>query len=577
MNRRRLFCCFVSFFLLAGLSFGCASTPDKKDGALTGDEARVPVYFDKIPANSPYVYTTLKPFPSEVIEPYLKSYGKFSRQASQQFSEAGMDAQSADPVARLMMALLDEFGGIDSADGIKKLGISTSPQMAVYGIGWFPVMRMTLSDTKTFEATLDRIDQKSGLTPQMRVAGKINYRQYDVDGGSVKVAMAVANGQLIVGAAPAEAFDEFVGYMFGQKELGRTLADVNSIQQIQSQYELTPYGVGYINIANIVSAVTGGTPQDAITAAMLKASNFEPKALSEVCRRETMEIVEKAPRLVFGYTTLSSELLAMKMALEVQGPFAAELAAISAPIPGYQKASLQGHLFSAGLGVDMKKALDFANIQANRINSDPFECEEFVDLNQSASQAGNALAMMPQFLTTLRGAFVGVQDMNFMGGNPAASMKGVGVLGTSDPMGVFSQLRQFVPQLQNIQLKPDGVAVALPGVAQQADVVNPSIVMNNSAIGVSVGAGMEGEVSERIKPANTAAGTENPLLVIAYDYSQLMKQMSNNAPSYQSPETTEFMDSLSNILGLFVMKFYATDHALVMDYEMNMNPSGATP
>src|SRR5690554_4783815 len=49
---RRLLLLIVSILLWGSFSIGCASSPDTKDGALTADEARVPVYFDKIPANS---------------------------------------------------------------------------------------------------------------------------------------------------------------------------------------------------------------------------------------------------------------------------------------------------------------------------------------------------------------------------------------------------------------------------------------------------------------------------------------------------------------------------------------------
>lgn len=46
------------------------------------------------------------------------------------------------------------------------------------------------------------------------------------------------------------------------------------------------------------------------------------------------------------------------------------------------------------------------------------------------------------------------------------------------------------------------------------------------------------------------------------------------------PQTAELLNTMSRVLGLVVMKFYATDHALVMDYQMAINPgaaSAATP
>ncbi|AWV89649.1 hypothetical protein [Bradymonas sediminis] len=571
MNRRLLVLIF-SIFLFASFSVGCASSPDTKDGALTGDEARVPVYFDKIPANSPYVFTTLKPFPREVMEPYLAQYGALSAQASRELNNMGMGGGSEYSGERLVAALLEEFSGVDSVEGLESLGISATPQMAVYGIGWFPVMRVTLSDSEAFTALLDRLDAKSGLAPQMRASGKVTYRQYD-DGGEVKIAVAVTDGQLIVGLAPSEAFDDFVGYMLGQKELGRTLADVNSIQDIQAQYKMTPFGVGYVDIEGIVGTVTGATAADPVTAEMIEASGFNFPELSEVCRAETMEMVAKAPRLVFGYTTVSTEMLGMKAALEVKGPYAAELAAIGSPIPGFSGASLSEMLFSFGLGVDIKKAVDFANVQANRINEDPYQCEDFAYLNEMAQGTTGMSGMMPQFLSTLRGAFVGVHDVDFNAG--AESVKGLAMLGSSNPVGVFSQMRTFVPQLQNIQLKADGVALSVPELAQASGLIDLFLVMTQDALGASTGPGMKEELANRIE-SEPAAGTQDPLVIFAYDYSKLMQEVSRQSMSMgQSPGSVEMFNTMANMFGLFVMEFYATDHALVMDYHLSINPSAA--
>src|SRR5699024_4759700 len=122
---------------------------------------------------------------------------------------------------------------------------------------------------------------------------------YDIGQGSAKIAVAVTDGQLIMGIAPTKIFDEFVGYMLGQKEIGRSLADVNVIQDIQAQYEFTPYAVGYVDIADITLTASGAAAQDPVTAAMLKALDYRAE-LSDICRQEIVSLVEKVPRVVVG-------------------------------------------------------------------------------------------------------------------------------------------------------------------------------------------------------------------------------------------------------------------------------------
>jgi len=284
-------------------------------------------------------------------------------------------------------------------------------------------------------------------------------------------------------------------------------------------------------------------------------------------------IAQKTPRLVFKYTTISSKLLTIKVALKVKSPFTTELTNIAAAIPNYNESTLGELLFSVGLGIDLKKAIDFANTQANRINENPYQCEEFADLNEAAASTTGMSGMVPQFLTTLRGAFVGVQEADFNQG--ADSVKGVAMLGSSNPMDVFSQLRTFVPQLQNIQLKPDGVAVAVPDLAQEIGVSSFFITMNEQVLGVSTGAGMQEAVAQRV--AVQPVATDAPLLVFSYDYGQLMSEWSRQTSmGMADPQSAELLDTMSTLFGLVVMKFYATDHALVLDYEMAIHPSAAT-
>jgi hypothetical protein len=558
---------------LALFSVGCATGPDEKDGSLTGDQAQVPVFFDNIPANTPYVFTSLKPFPMELMEPYLRLYGNLSAQTMQQMNAAGMGSQAQSPVAqRLTWALLDEFSAISTMEGFKQLGFSTRPQMAIYGIGWFPVFRLTLGDAQAFEALLDRLDKKAGLVPQMRTLGTTVYRQYNVADGQAKVAVAVADGQLIMGFGPTKVFDDFVAYMLGKKDVGRSLADVDTIQHIQARYELTPYAVGYVDILNIVKAATGAAPADPITAAMLRGADYQLNGVSDICRREIVAIADDMPRAVVGYTALSPEVMEMKMVLETRGDFAAELAAIGAPIPGNSEALVERSFFAFGLGIDMNKALAFVQNQANRINKDPFECPELQGINKAAQNVPMTLAMIPPVVTSLSGAFAAVTEMQ-MGPNTQA-VKGLALLQTSDPMALFSVLRQFIPQLQSVQVKPDGVPVALPAISGAPQIETPHLVMDHNTLGGSVGVGMQDEVAVLLEQSETSVDPADPLLFFAYDYGELMNQIVNMGGATPG-STPEAIETMSRILGTFVMGVSASKHGIEMNYRITMHPERA--
>lgn len=571
IRRMLLLVCLASLVAVQGL--GCAGSPTKDDNSLTGGEHRVPEFYDKIPATSPYVLTSVKPFPMEIIEPYLETYGQMYAGFQKQYQAQNYQPKRTED--KFIKALFDEMGKVDSVEGYKKLGLSTRPEMAVYGIGWFPVMRLTLGDPQAFEAALSRVETKSGVDVRMRKAGEQIYREYEL-GAKAKVAVAVTDSEFVLGVGPAKQFEEFVAYMLGQKKAARTLADVDVIQDIQSKYEFTPYLVGYVNIADIAGTAMGAAPGDPITKAMLQAMDFKAPDMTEVCRQEYMSIFEKMPRAVVGYTELTPETMEMTAVLETKGEFAKNLAAISAPIPGYSNELVDKSFFAVGLGVDVKKALAFAAQQAQKINQDPYQCPSFQRWNQMAQQAKMAMQMVPPFVSSIRGAMTVVTKAQFAPRTMAPqSFDGMALIQSGDPMALFSQLRQFLPQLQGLSLKPNGVPVALPQLPNAPYLQSPHVAMDQDTLAASVGVGMQDDMAVLLENQGATQPAHSPLLLIAYDYGRLMKKFTTNpifGPSPGGQGMNDAMSAMQKMFGTFVAEVDASDQGIILRYRANMFP-----
>lgn len=567
MNRR-LILMFFCFALACVFGIGCATGPDKKDSGLTGEAGRVPVFFKQIPAQTPYIWTSIEPFPMEVMEPFLRLYGDVAQQTRLSLEDSGMGGNSDDPFVRFMLAMLDEMDGVQGMEGYERLGFSTRAQMAFYGIGWFPVFRMTLGDADAFNAMLERIEGKAGWTPQIRTIEGVSFRQYNLGEDDFKVAVSVVDDQFVIGGAPTAAFDEFVAYMLGVKSVGRSMADVQTMQQIRARHGFNPYAVGYFDIAGTVKVLGGAAPADPVTANMLQSIDFEPSGWNEACRREYVELAEGAPRVVFGYTVLTAELMDAKAVLEIEGDFARQLAAISAPIPGKDSAVVDEAFLALGIGIDMQKSMDFIRTQSNRILSAPYQCEDLAFLNEMAEGAPNAMAMIPPVVTSLRGMLSVMTNMDMNAG----IFEGLALVQTSDPMALFSTISQFIPELQNVQVKPDGLPVAVPPIAGTEEFVNPQLAMSSQLLGASVGAGMEATLGSMIKAVPPPGSSTGLLVFLAYDYGEFMKQLNAMSGGYSDDPATQSIEMLSQIMGRFVAGLAATEEGLEMHYRVTMHP-----
>ncbi|MFP4597464.1 MAG: hypothetical protein ACLFVJ_04380 [Persicimonas sp.] len=579
---RRLLCLLFAVLVVGSVQLGCSGSPDKPDEALTDDEARAPAFLEDIPSTSPYVFTSLRAFPMEILEPYLKTYGQIydsmHKQLQQQYGGQSFMEQATSE-EKFMYTLFGELRKASTMEGYEELGFSTRPQAAIYGIGWFPVMRITLGDAKALEATLQRIEAETGVEVRMRSLGEQSYREYTLE-PNLKLAAAITDSELIVGLSPPEAFDDFVAYMLGEKKPARSMADVNVIEDIQAKYEFSAYGIGYADIKGIASVATGAAPGDEITRGMLDAVGYQAPQMEEQCRTELMSIFETVPRAVFGYTTLTAELMEMSAVLETEHPFARELEETAAPMPAYDSAMVEDSLVAVGLGIDVHKLSNFIGTQADRITRKPFQCPNFQQINDTAQQAKMMRSMLPPFVTQIRGAMAMVTgvDMAQQAMQPQ-SFDGLALVETADPLTLFNQLQQFVPQLQGASVQANGVPVALDGLSQLGWLKVPHVAMDDDTLAMSAGVGIQDDMAILLEDQKQAEAAENsPLLLIAYDYGELMSRfydsMAGGGAYGQGQALGGSFEIMSKMFGTVVAEIDASDDGIILRYRARMFPDG---
>jgi hypothetical protein len=578
---RRPFWLAILLCLTVLAPLGCSSSPDKPDDSLTEDKARVPAFFEYIPSTTPYVVTSLEPFPMEILEPYLEVSGELYEAFNKQLKSYGQNyEQHMEPPEKFMVALFEELSKVRTVEGYTDIGLSTQPQGAIYGIGWFPVFRLTLDDSAAFEAMLSRLESSSGLEVRMRTVGEQSYRQYDL-GEEAKMAVAITDTEFVAGISHTAAFDEFVAYMLGHKRPARSLADVDAVQHIQNTYDFLPYAVGYIDIEGIAAVATGAAPEDEITRKMNELSEFNPMELTEQCRGEWMGLFEAAPRMVLGYTELTREQVEMTTVIETTDDLAVKLAATRAPMPAYASSLVEQSLFAVGSGVDVEKLTALIVERAERINNDPFECPDFEGINDIAQQAAVMRQMVPPVVTGLRGAIAVVTSFEL---DPQtfqpAGFDGLTVVETADPLGLLAQVQQLVPELQGVAPKDDGVPVAIDALGDFGWLEVPHLAMTSRSLAMSAGVGMQDDMAIHLEGATGDDAAASPLMLVAYDYGELMEQVYGQRNAMMvGGAFGGAIEGMQKMFGTVIAELDASKEGIIMRYRMQTFPdreAGAT-
>ena len=151
--------------LSAGLLTGC-SDDNESTSAATQEEApknnAAPI-LKYIPADSPYFMASRDSFPEQdVFDLYQRTQPIANLESDLDELRASL-ADVDDEALRSMMTLLiatgEELLDVETLDDVHALGLKISPQIAIYGLGILPVMRIQLHDEDAFRETLQPISR----------------------------------------------------------------------------------------------------------------------------------------------------------------------------------------------------------------------------------------------------------------------------------------------------------------------------------------------------------------------------------------------------------------------------------
>lgn len=499
---------FISLFAACGDKAGDSAALTAADGILK-----------YIPADSPYVIATPGEFPEDVsdkLEPQLDAilvaYHQMLRaMAENAYAQAKAEGGDVE-VIETMLPVINELESLMSVDGLREAGIDRESDFAFYGMGLLPVTRITLTDGRLFEAALDRLEASAGSNMKTAEIDGTRYRFAGNDEG--RLIIAVIDNDLVITLVPTGLSEAQMKNVVGLTIPANNIGAAGTLGKIADTYGFDDYMVGYIDVERL--AATFLDEQSGINAELLALSDYQAPALSDICKAEIRSIAGVMPRIVTGYSDISTEKLVSQAVFELRSDLAQGVASLTAPVPGL--GASHGGLFSIGMSMDLMAMRSFYESRLDALEADPYRCELLADLQQGVASGRAALNQpVPPVVYGLRGFLAvvdGFEGMNLAANMPPTSIDMQFLLATENAEALLAMGAMFSPEIASLGLQSGGepVRLDLPPIAATGQVVYAALA--DEGIAISVGEGMQDGLDTLLK---SPAGESSTFLAIDMD------------------------------------------------------------
>ena len=530
---------------------GCGRDEKETSAQLLAESAAVLKY---IPADSPYVFATLAPLPDDVmdhLEPKLDrvlvSYQAVLREVvAMKQAEAGAD-EAASEEAERVQAFVDELASLLSIDGLREAGIARDSLGAFYGNGLLPVMRLELSDSAAFEATMVRLEERAGSQmPVAEIDGQ-SYRYFDAD--EVRIVIAVTDDQAVFSMVPAGFNEEQTGRALGLTLPDSSIAETGVLEGIIGKYDFNKYIVGFVDLPKLAERFVG--EPTGLDTDVLGLIDYDNSQLSDVCKAEVRSVAGIMPRMVIGYTDIKKNRFDSNLVFELREDIAKGMQTLPAIVPGLGIDTEA--LLAFGMSLDAKAARSFFEARLDAMEAEPFECEHFAELQASTVNGRQALNQpIPPMVYDFKG-FLAVIDnlegLDVATQTPPTSIDGTFLLAMDNAQAIVAMGAMFSPELAAMNLQPDGVPVALELPQLQEMGMEAFAALTEGGLAVSVGEEAETEVAGMLG-AETASPP--PFISFSMDaaryYSFMGEAIAVGDDSGEQAPTPEMKDAMNEMM-----------------------------
>lgn len=417
-----------------------------------------------VPADTPYVMATLEPFDGELRQAWVKASGGpaivdlYRSMLSEAVTSAKDDEQRQ--VMQLVNSILDEVEPLLDPEQRTPLGMAEDAEMALYGYGLLPVMRLRLADPAEFEKVVVRLEQSSGNAMTTDEVGGHPVRRQVID--EVVVYVAIIADQAVFALLPQSQDQALREQVLGLTLPDRSILDSGVLSQVAKQYRLQANaGVAVIDTAALVGAmINPSRPGDQALMALGEDGEAEP--LDPACQSEVAALSAQVPRLVMGATRMDAGGMDALTVLEMAPDLAKRWVEVSAPQPG-ANAPKDGWAWF-GFGIDPVKTGTALRAMADAVAADPYTCSELSDLNQAMAEMKESLNPMAiGMAANFTGLFASFDKIVMDEDQNPVSGEGVVAISSPAPAALWALASGQMSELSALQIGVDKGVVEVPG------------------------------------------------------------------------------------------------------------------
>lgn len=538
-----------------------------------------------VPADTPFLLANLDTVPPEVTNVYLQRMDPFLDQFEATLrgfrSElASSEAELEDPQAEAVLdAILAEFDGKLSREGLESLGFSLEQMSAFYGHGLFPVLRAGLTDPDAVRAMVARVEANSGVPiPEVTFQGVDYWRAAEGD-SPMGLYVAILDDHFVMSAAPHTREAEFLPWLLGL-EAPVDAFDPAALVALNRDKGFAPYGSGFMDLDRMADELFEA---DSLTATwMADMGDFDTAAIDPACEREARLVTAFVPRMVAGTTEVTADRVGLRYQLETNAWLGGELARLVGDVP--PASSDPNRVATFSLNLQMGRVATFLRESANAMAAVPFQCPQLQELNAQVQQMAETLNQpMPPFIGNLNGLRAEVSEFEAGTMDPNA-VRGRLALEMESPQMVIGMASMMIPGFEDLQIEPGGEPVEVP--QEIMTVVTPDFeayaVMSKDAIGISLGKGEKDGLKGFLEARGDADGI---FLSADYDAAQLsrMQRQQMEALGAYGEESTSKLEmdveamteAYEAMLGRSRFEMKLTEDGLTIDNAQDFRPASA--
>ena len=487
-----------------------------------------------VPADTPYLAANLQALPDDVIDAQFKRVRPALEETQAQLSrvkeriEAGDSPSGDELLDRLVLAVLTELDGNLSREGLERLGWDTNQTGAIYGVGAFPVVRVSLSDAAALRATIERILLNAGVdAPEAEFQGRNYWRITADDTTEMPLAgyVAILDDHVVAGLYPIAAETDFLPGLLGLDMPVDSIAAA-SLAELNAKHGYSPYFSGWLDLHRLADEFMDPEARTART--LMGMDAYDMNDLSPECVAETHAIIDNMPVVSGGFTDVSADEMGYRLVAETPSNLASRLAGLVARMPAARP--LADRLAELSFGIRVGAVHDFLREKAQGVVDAPYQCERFADLNAQAEQLlGQVNQPLPPFVNNFRGIHVSLKELVFADGQELPkSVRGHLAVHVEQPEMFVGMAQMFLPDLSTLQLAPGSDPERVPEFLISIQGITAYAAMSDQAIGISLG---EGEQDTLIDFLEMDAGDESTLVSANYDSAALQELQQRHMPS----------------------------------------------